>query len=82
MKSDSMSLKGILLSAVAGIFYFSVFVLVKLGTERFGRQAQTRRMSLCRHEVIFGPKPLLRRYSGFLTDFQQTVENSFPLSSL
>ncbi len=29
MKSDSTSLKGILLSAVAGFFYFSTFAFVK-----------------------------------------------------
>jgi hypothetical protein len=34
-----------------------------LGTEKFGRKAQTRRMSICRHEVMFGPKLLRRRYS-------------------
>jgi hypothetical protein len=34
-----------------------------LGTERFGRNAQTRRTSICRHEVMVGPKLLRRRYT-------------------
>jgi hypothetical protein len=34
-----------------------------LGTERSGRKAQTRRTSICRHEVRFGPKLFRRRYS-------------------
>ncbi len=46
-----------------------------LGTERFGRKAQTRRTSICRHEVMLGPKLLRRRHKGLKPVYALSLVN-------
>jgi len=47
----------------------------ELGTERFGRTAQTRRTSSCRHEVDSGHRILRRRYKGLKPVYALSLVN-------